>query len=680
MCCVRQNIKNVQKFGIFLIFINVIIFVFLYHKIIIPEFMKKILFSFLLVLFSIMVTAQKNIVAPLFKSSILKNEEPGIFTKGDICNERGLMSPSVIGDTILFDDFSNPANWIIQNLGGGTKTWVIGNISDPDAAQLQSYSLGFASWNPNPVAGNKFAYFDAIYYLLPPPSVPSFISVVLEYNGVFDLSAHPGIGIQWNQNFRAFNFDKVYFEYSFDDGSTWIPTGGGELDPSVGTNYFGPVYKYINLSNEIGNYSNVRIRFRWECNYTGSNPNVAGAGYGWMIDNVLLLGLSDNDLLAQTVFPRFYGLGFYSKIPDRQRMKISSVKSSVLNNGNLAQSSIYTEADIRVQGSPFSDFTASGSILYPVLNIGYSDTLATDTFTYVPQSGINTHVINCTATQAESENNPADNKDSITFSVTDSVFARDSYYNGRFGPTMVAGTNDGDYSSVGYFFTNQDTAYSISVYIASGTKVNGQIAGNISYYESGNIFTEQISTNLYTILQTDIEHWVTLSFKPFFDGFSEVLNSNKLYYAGVKYYWKTIAPTNRGIYIGTDPYAPLSIDDWGAGVNYFIKESDGTVYGHILEMPKIRLNVSYPQYLTTAPSIIQIKNFSDFYPNPSSGVVCFNNKNISDISVYNMLGSCVFYIEKISGKLDVSSLPQGSYIMKFNDGKSIVTKKLNIFY
>lgn len=639
--------------------------------------MKKILIPFCFMLFSIIVTAQKNILNPLIKSSPIKNEELGTFTKGTTSNEKGMVSSKVIGDTILYDDFSNPAHWIIQNLGGGAKTWVIGTITDPDAAQLQSQSLNFNLWNPDPSSINKFAYFDAVYYLLPPPSVPPFISVILEYNGTLNLSAHPGVGIQWNQNFRTYNYDKVYFEYSIDDGATWTSTGGSELYPALGIYYYAPVSEYINLSNQIGNYSSVKIRFRWECNYTGSNPNAYGAGYGWMIDNVLLLGLSNNDLLVEKVFPRFYGLGFYSKTPDRQRMKLSSVKSLVLNNGGTTQSDIYTDADIRIQGSPVSDFTSMSSIPYSSLYIGYRDTLATDTFTYIPQSGINTHIINCTATQAESEDYLADNRDSITFAITDTVFARDQYYNGRFGPTMVAGTNDGDYSAVGYYFTKQDTAHSISVYIAAGSTAGSQIAGVISYYESGNIFSEQILTNTYTILQTDINNWVTLSFKPYFDGFSEVLNSNKLYYAGVKYYWKTMVPAKR-IYIGTDPYAPLIIDDWGSGVNYFIKELTGTSYGHLLEMPKIRLNVSYPHYLTTAPTISHRNNFTIMSPNPSTGIVYINNKNVSMISVFNMIGACVFHCEMASEKLDLSSLPQGSYVVKFYEGEFLVTKKLNI--
>lgn len=638
--------------------------------------MRKVLIPIAFIFCSVIVSAQKYISAPFLNTTPILNTEPDNFTKGLAQNDKGILNPVVIGDTILFDDFSNSANWTAQNLGSGTKNWVIGVAADADAAQLATYTMSLASWNPDASAGNKFAYYDAVYYLVN-QSVPTFLSVTLEYNGTLDLSAYPGIGIQWNQNHKAYNQDKIYFEYSIDGGTTWNAAGGDEIYPNMEVNFYAPVYKYFNLSNQIGNNNSVKIRFRWECNYSGTNPNAYGAGYGWMIDNVLVLGLSNNDLLVEKIYPRFYGLGYYAKIPDRQKMKLSSVKALVLNNGSTGQSDIFSDADVRILGNPVADFSASASVPYAVLDIGTRDTLETDTFTYVTPAGINTHLINFTATQTETEDHPADNHDTITFAVTDTVYARDRNYSGRFGPTRVAGSNDGDYSAVGFYLTKQDTAESVSVFIATGTKVNAQIAGIISYYQSGNTLTEQIFTNNYTILSTDINKWVTLSFRDVFDGFSEVLDSNKLYYVGVKYYWKTITPLTQGIYVGTDKEAPCTDDDWSGGVNYFVK-ADGTVVGHLTEMPKIRLNVSYPHYLTMTPAIVIEKNFSNIYPNPSSGSVYFNNKNISDIYVYNMIGICIQHYESVSDKIDLSSLPDGTYFIKYSDNGNVVIKKLNI--
>jgi hypothetical protein len=536
--------------------------------------------------------------------------------------------------------------------------------------------MGFSAWNPDPSATNSFAYFNAVNYLLT-QSVPTSINVVLEYNGTLNFTSHQGVGIRWDQNFRTFNYDKIYCEYSIDNGVTWLAAGGGEMYPSLGSNYYAPIFKYINLSNQVGNQSSVKIRFRWESLYTGSNPNGAGAGYGWMIDNVLVLGLGNNDLSVEKVFPRFYGIGYYSLIPDRQRMKISSVKSIVMNNGNIAQTNIHSNLDIRVKGSSVSDFTATNTIPYSTLYIGSRDTMATDTFSYVPPTGANIYSIQNTATQMQTDLHPLDNSDTITFGITDTIFARDRNYNGKFGPTMVANTNDGDFSTVGYYISKPDTVHSISVFIASGSKLGGKIAGVISYWESGNTLTDQIYTNDYTITSSDINKWVTISFKPAFDGFSELLEGNKIYYAGIKYYWKTIAPTTTGIYIGTDPDVPLITSDWVDGVNYFVK-SGGIIYGHLTEMPKIRLNVSDPHSQASAHLLAQDKNIPVVYPNPSTGIVSIINAKGAKISIYDMIGTCVYQWENITGKIDLSGLKQGSYLLKFNEGNNVSTKKLTI--
>ncbi len=582
---------------------------------------------------------------------------------------------NAFGTPILTDDFSNSSHWLMQNNASGSKTWTIGTIADADAAQLTGYSLAFNMWNPDPTTGNKFAYFDAVSYLLS-GTVPIVIDVTLEYNGTLDFSSYQGVGIQWDQNYRAFNQDQIYFEYSVDGGSAWYPVGADEMYTNMEVNFYAPTVKYFNVSHEMGGLSNVKIRFRWSCNYTGSSPNSSGAGYGWMIDNVSVLGLDNNDLKTEKIFPRFYGLGNYTKFPYRQRQKLTAVKALCLNNGSSTQSDVFTYADVLAQGNTTPVFSALSSNPFPSLAVGDRDTLVTDTFTYVSPASLGTYIISCRNEQTEVENNPSDNLDTISFSVTDTVYARDRSYSGRFGPTRVSGATDGDFSTIAYYITSTDTVSSISVFIANGTKVNSVIQGVICYYLSGNSLTEQITTQNYTIQSSDIDTWVTLSFRQSYDQYSEILNAGTLYWAGIKYFWQTVSPSTKGIYIGTDKESHMIADDWGAGSNYYVKSS-GTIYGHLSEVPKIRMNMAYPSELTNNNSI-DTEVFPAFFPNPSNGIFNIKKDDISSVKISNLMGKIVFESNHVLNQIDLSDLAQGYYIARITKKNISYFQKINI--
>ncbi|MBI4646214.1 MAG: hypothetical protein HY738_06355, partial [Bacteroidia bacterium] len=95
--------------------------------------------------------------------------KPMNFTKSDISVAPVNITKSykAIGDTIWYDDFSNPANWAFSS--GPTATggsWELGI----DAGSLDQYTSygGSNPFNP-PTQANGGAFINAIQYLLAPP-------------------------------------------------------------------------------------------------------------------------------------------------------------------------------------------------------------------------------------------------------------------------------------------------------------------------------------------------------------------------------------------------------------------------------------------------------------------------------------------------------------------------------
>ena len=76
-------------------------------------------------------------------------------------------------------------------------------------------------------------------------------------------------------------------------------------------------------------------------------------------------------------------------------------------------------------------------------------------------------------------------------------------------------------------------------------------------------------------------------------------------------------------------------------------------------------------------------NFSDqmfLYPNPSTGKLVLSNKSENQVTatIFNIVGDPILR-EQLGIEdtvLDISDLPNGIYIVSFNNGKEIVTQRL----
>lgn len=120
---------------------------------------------------------------------------------------------------------------------------------------------------------------------------------------------------------------------------------------------------------------------------------------------------------------------------------------------------------------------------------------------------------------------------------------------------------------------------------------------------------------------------------------------------------------------GNDGGASISLADGNGNV---LIESDGNYGGGFTKaFSKGALGVNDQQ-------IVEV----NVYPNPTTGIVnLVSGKNIDNVNVYDVSGRLVKTVNKISSDksvLDLSSLASGTYILKIQTDKKVVTKKVII--
>ena len=70
-----------------------------------------------------------------------------------------------------------------------------------------------------------------------------------------------------------------------------------------------------------------------------------------------------------------------------------------------------------------------------------------------------------------------------------------------------------------------------------------------------------------------------------------------------------------------------------------------------------------------------ISNLIDLFPNPSSKYINVNIDSVLEAVVFDLLGKELIR-ENITGRLDISSLDSGTYILNLTDGTNTLTHKI----
>jgi hypothetical protein len=567
------------------------------------------------------------------------------------------------GDTILLNSFNNANDWTIgaANLQG---QW---QITSSTPTNVDTYVGAMASTT----ASNGFAVFDGIQYLLAPPV--DYQDATIELNDTIDLSNYPAVSLQFEQRYRAFNYDETYIEFSIDNGTTWQSQ---QLNDQVATN--DPAIQELvelNVSSFIGGQSNVKIRFRW---ISDTDDDSYGSGYGWMIDDLMITVPPANDLQNQSSWiygENSYGAE-YGRTPASQIDQSYRVGAYVYNYGSSDQTNIEVVGNFT---GPTSFTTSSTAAL-----IQSDSALSVDSLhTLSLSEGIYNGTITVTSMgDTLGSDNFGNNAYLRNFEISSDIYTLDGIGNHPAGLEVLAstGTNsfnnasDGVICATMYPFLSNDTINSVRALISSTTVENSEVILYIvdsTSFIAGLFGAAIYTSDLYVVNSSDIAN-----------GYIEIPveiqtnNGTESLPVPVGSYYAALE-----LYSGGNTYDIRIIDDntvgqpaWSSAI--WIPAAQAYTNGNAFA---IRLNLG--NVISSGNSINEMSDNVLIYPNPSNGIVniSFNDNLKKTIKVTNVSGKILLNLTNISSTIiDLNNYPKGVYLFTIIDDEKVETRKVSV--
>ena len=605
--------------------------------------MKKVLLSAVVFATSMFAHAQKAPKLETFQDLVKAPMHAGPIES----NEKSL------GVTIWSDDFSTPANWVLDNSGqtGIDFGWNINNVSDGwwSTAGINSTSGGNYAELVNGDAQAATQALNVVYKMTTANPI-----------NVATLGGSNQISLQFKQYGARFN-DLQEMLIST-DGTTWQSVGDN-LDKSVlsasgGSAYTNPDSKSVNLAPFLtGAPTQLWIRFQWTTNYPSSatNPNV-WITYGWYIDDVKLVTNPTNDLVVTGSDWGSVGLHYY-QIPTSQVAPID-FSADIFNGGVNSQPNV--KLNVNVNSGAFVGSSAPATIVsLDTLNV-------TVTTQFTPAATVGAYTVTRNITSDSTDDVSANNAMSnITFNVSNFIYARD---NNVVSGSTSNGTSGFETGNL-YDIFQDALLKAINTRLPSGT--SGATVGTEIYarlysidpttgdfvYESESAPLTLAANNLNTNLVIELEPYVNVT-------------AGTTYLAVVGSYTSGLKVSNAG----TSP----------AQTSFLLDGNDivASTLFYQTSTPYVRLN--FDPVLGT-DEIEQVQQ-AVIMPNPSNGVASlqFELLNASDVTVtvldvagkevqntvLNQLNSVFHNVSLESAKWN-----SGVYFVNIASNVTVLTKK-----
>jgi len=507
----------------------------------------------------------------------------------------------ILGVTLWSDNFTDPANWIIDNSGqsGIEFGWNINNSSDGwwSANGITSTSGGnYAELvNGDPTASPGTQALNVTYTLTTAQPID-----------IANLGGNNQVSLQFQQYGARFN-DLQEIQIST-NGTTWV-TVGNNLDKPVlsaagGSAFANPDTKIINLATFLtATPSPIWVRFSWTTNYPGSatNPNV-WVTYGWYIDDVKIVTNPTNDLSVTSSFWGSVGLPYY-QIPDEQVTEIGFA-ADVFNGGVNTQTNV--KLNINANNGAWTGSSA------PVSIVSLDTTSIELTTFYTPPATPGNISITRNISADSTDDIPANNAlANIDFAITDFIYARD---NGTPSGSTSNGT-DG-FESGNLFDVFQDaTLKAIDVRMPGGA--NGATVGTEIFVKLYSIdattgdFLFESESAPFVIASNNLNTILTLELEPYAN-----VVAGTTYLAVVGAYSGGLRVSNAG---KSDPQT-----------TFFLDMADNTWY-YSTNTPMVRMNFNPILSVAEQTEIAQ----AVVLPNPTTAnaTLRFDLQNTSDLVV-----------------------------------------------
>ena len=570
-------------------------------------------------------------------------------------------------DTIAYNTFNDVTDWTISapNLQG---QW---EVVTSTPADVVNYMGAMAS----STASDGFAVFNGIQYLL--SANVDFQDAAIELNDTLDLSNYPSVTLEFEQMYRAFNYDKTFVELSTDFGSTWTSI---EVNDQVTTN--DPAIQElvgINISSYVGGQQGVKIRFRWT---SDSDDDSFGSGYAWLIDDLKVTVPPENDIqnVSSWIFGENSGGAEYGRTPISQVEQNYFIGSSVYNYGSIDQTNVVSNGNF--SGPTTITSSTTGSIIE-------SDS----TKVIESLNPVNFSVGNYTGSVTVSSTgdtlgsgNFDDNTYLRNFEITNDIYSLDGLGNhpadyeaiGSLGSNSWADASDGLVCGTFYPIRQEEILNSVRAYITSSTVAQSEVILYIldSLSFTSGLFSNSIFTSeLYTVTAQDVNN-----------GYIDIPVSNNIGWDPINNTstWENVTLGIGGyyaaieLYSGGNTYDIRILDDntvgqpaWSSAIWYPGDQSYSNGNAFAIRM-NMGANVGINESVVNKVSI---------YPNPTSDVlnISTNSNELSKLTIKDISGKIVLS-QKFNTKVTISTenYSKGVYLIDVKNNLGTVSEKISV--
>ena len=639
--------------------------------------MKKFLLSVCALVFATAIFAQQKRMADKPIKRVMNEVVNALATAPVVAPSNSAVAPLPIWS----DDFSDPANWVIDHDATACDLdWQIGSYS----CQGSYPSADILSTS----AANGWAMIDSDFYGGATGGSEVEDSWLTMANPV-DLNGYTDVNIEFETNYRSFNSEVCYVVVGVGDGAgnvTWPdldPSSSANASALLADNAFmpfpnlaaggytsnNPQLMSVNISSALvgltpTELADIYIRFHW----TGT------WGYAWFVDDVAIIETPqhelrfsdesfggwwigyDNPASPLGVFGAGTDYTFYPMLQaNTQPLRIEGVVSST---GVQTQDNATMNVEIDENGTITS--LSSNPTTYPS---GYNDTVST-TSPFTP-TNMGLHNISWWASSDSFPTTPVTTRSMI---VTDTVYGIDYDWDSD-------GANASGYAYLSRTLCGQVLANVFDIFTdVSMTSISFHVSANsipgatvsVELYEedatADPIFLGE--SDFYDLQPSDIDNWVTLPL-------SSPLTAGTSYLAAVR---GQVHPTDTvGISISSNDHAVSYIQDNGCDIG---TGGDGYWYGGSDYL--IRMNFG-PAPWSTAINDVKDLQFN-VYPNPSNGefVIALDANAKYDVTVINVLGQAVYAtsINTMETIIDLSNFDKGVYTVELKNNNATYTEKV----
>lgn len=616
---------------------------------------------------------------PAMAQNAVIDAAPGSYINGTKPEEGAIRSAEAI---IWSEDFANgiPASWN-QVTDPSAAVWeyrgvsTVPNLSAGTRGSCVSSGNAFGPPIQSPSAANGFVIFDSNFWddnigpcgNFGAGEVPGPHFAALETESI-DLSDFTSVALRFNQYCKNFQAE-TRVEYSI-DGAEWellwvndVPTNSGES----------PLNRFdrINVSQQIGGESNVRLRFVFDGNY-----------YFWMLDDIELFEVFENNLVINSATYGNYnplsttGSGYqgmeYSMYP-LQMLPNVQFRTTTFNWGSMEQTGCRMIADLTYDET--GDTLYSGMSNAIIMAPDQSQNFSVPAYQLEPAMG--EYTAHFRMEQDQEDEDPSVSHITRSFEVSDVTYARDRLSTeGIYVPTSNL---FGLQYEVGNFFqiTEDDqTVESISIGIGTGSDPMAMVYGRIYKFT---INSSGVSSTI--IAETDLFGVTGYSYNNVGDNNVMTLPLNE---------FVTLEKDSAYLVVAGAPDGPGSVlfpvsgtsEDFTSMVRFF-----PNLWFYLVRTPLIRMNFG------PVVGVEEVKKEEAFtmncYPNPAAYQLrvdfSLESQQRVEFALYDQTGRVVMTdpqghlsTGEHNAVIDVSGIAPGWYVATLTAGEKRTNKMIVI--